>query len=256
MNRVLVSTVALVMVTLGAPFASAQEGQPTGQAAAGSAPVATPASPARAGRGRRGHAPSGTVAGGASDGAAAPAGTAINAANAAEATDPAAKRVRSTPRFLVRARELKLNDARSAALLRIADAYFNATHIALIATGGTRTPTRQAQLMVGKFRHNDDVAALYENRAAFAEIEKAYQDGKAARQSRAAIERAIAAVIVAQVARGIYISKHLQFGAVDIRSRGMTPDREAAFRAAVAAEPGVVLLDERTGPEPHFHLSL
>jgi hypothetical protein len=35
----------------------------------------------------------------------------------------------------------------------------------------------------------------------------------------------------------------------------MNTEREAAFKAAVAAESGVTLLDERDGPEAHFHLS-
>jgi hypothetical protein len=36
----------------------------------------------------------------------------------------------------------------------------------------------------------------------------------------------------------------------------MTPARVQAFRAAVAAEPGVILIDERDAAEQHFHLSL
>ena len=58
------------------------------------------------------------------------------------------------------------------------------------------------------------------------------------------------------MARGVYVSKHLSAGAADVRSRGMTPAQEKALRAAVAAEPGVQLLDERGSAEPHFHLDL
>ena len=60
----------------------------------------------------------------------------------------------------------------------------------------------------------------------------------------------------AQMAQGIFVSRHLRSGAADVRSRDMTAAREAAFRAAVAEEAGVVLLDERRSAEPHLHLSL
>ncbi len=172
-----------------------------------------------------------------------------------DAEDDGAKRVKSKY-LIVRARELKLNESRTEALVHIAEAYQTATHQKLVATGGTRSPLRQAQLMYGKFNHKGDGGAVYENGAALTEIRKAYDEGREEKLSRAKIEKAMTAIIEAQVARGVFISRHLQRGAVDIRSRGMSSTQEAAFRAAVAAETGVGLIDERSGPEPHFHLNL
>jgi hypothetical protein len=165
------------------------------------------------------------------------------------------RKVKSTSHLTVIAKDLKFNEARTQQLLRIADRYYLATKKRLVVTGGTRTPDKQAQLMVAKFLHGDAVERLYENRTAFKEIKKAFEAARSETKSRNKLAKAIREVIIAQVARGEFISKHLQFAATDIRSHGMTPEREAAFKAAVAAESGVTLLDERDGPEAHFHLS-
>lgn len=176
-----------------------------------------------------------------------------NKGDRADKSEDAPRKVKNTSHLQVIAKDLKFNEARTQKLTRIADRYFEATHKRLVVTGGTRTPEKQAQLMVAKFLHGDAVERLYENRVAFKEIKKAYESTRTT--SRAKLVKAVREVILAQVARGEFISKHLQFAAADIRSHGMTPDREAAFRAAVAAESGVSLLDERDGPEAHFHLS-
>jgi hypothetical protein len=170
----------------------------------------------------------------------------------ASADEP--KKVRSSKELHVKAKDLKLNDSRTNTLRRIAEFYFARTHVALIATGGTRTPGRQAELMYAKFKHGDDVKVLYENKSALAEIQRVYEQGK--HKPKGKVVREIREVIEDQITRGVYISRHLQFGAVDIRSRGMSTTQESAFRAAVAKESHVILLDERTSPEPHFHLSL
>jgi hypothetical protein len=174
-------------------------------------------------------------------------------ADRAEKSEDLPRKVKSTSHLHVIAKDLKFNEARTQKLKRIADRYFEATHKRLVVTGGTRTPDKQAQLMVAKFLHGDAVERLYENRVAFKEIKKAFESARTT--SRTKLVKAVRDVILAQVARGEFISKHLQFAATDIRSHGMTPDREAAFKAAVAAETGVTLLDERDGPEAHFHLS-
>jgi hypothetical protein len=170
--------------------------------------------------------------------------------------DDVVHKVKSTPQLSIIAKDLMLNDVRAEKLKRIATRFFNATRVRLVVTGGSRTPEKQAQLMLAKFLKGDDVDSLYENQAALREIKRAYHNTRAETKAHARLERAIEAVIVAQVARGEFISKHLQFAAVDVRSRGMTSTLEAAFRAAVAAESGVTLVDERNAAEPHFHLGM
>ncbi|MFT3772264.1 MAG: hypothetical protein QM820_43230 [Minicystis sp.] len=173
----------------------------------------------------------------------------------ATATTPL-RRVRGGMYLEIKARDLRLREADEEKLRRIAARYFKATRRRLVVTGGTRTPERQAVLMIGKLRHGDDIVALYEHRAAATEIQSAYRDATARGLPKKRVQKAIADVIRAQIGRGIYVSKHLQSGAVDVRSWGMTAPQERALREALKEEPGVSMLDERSGPEPHFHLNL
>jgi hypothetical protein len=166
------------------------------------------------------------------------------------------RKVQSGPHLEVVARDLRLDDTSSERLARIARRYFEATRRRLVVTGGTRTPERQAELMLEKLAHGDDLVALYENKAAVTEIRNIYRESAGARQPKKQLIRAIRDAIVAQMEKGIYISRHLKAGAADVRSRDFKAAQEAAFRAAVADEPGVVLVDERSGAEPHLHLGL
>ncbi len=174
----------------------------------------------------------------------------------AKAAEGPAKKIRSGRTIEVAARDLRLTDEAKGRLLRIAARYYEATHKKLVITGGTRTPTRQAELMLQKLKHGEDIVKLYENRRAASEIRDAYLTGVAEKWSKKRIVRAMRDVILQQIARGVYVSKHLQSGAADVRSRDMSVEQEAAFRAAVSAEPGVTLIDERQSAEPHLHLSL
>ncbi|MCC6553519.1 MAG: hypothetical protein IT372_10935 [Polyangiaceae bacterium] len=173
-----------------------------------------------------------------------------------KAADTDVKRVKAGAHIEVRARDVRLDGRARDRLSRIAARYFKATRHPLVITGGTRSPARQAELMHAKLENGEDIAALYENRSAAVEIRDVYKDAMARKLSRKARLRAIRDRIVAQIAQGRYVSKHLKAGAIDVRSRTMTPAQVAAFKAAVAEEPGVVLLDERKSTEPHFHLSL
>jgi hypothetical protein len=174
-----------------------------------------------------------------------------------DAASPAGlRRVRSGRHVEVLARDLRLVDTSRERLERIAERYFRATRRRLVVTGGTRTPLRQAELMFEKLRHGEDLLALYENKQAATEIRDAYRDGLQRGAPRKAQIRALREHIEAQIGRGIHVSRHLKSGAADVRSRDMTPAREQAFRAAVAEEAGVLLIDERASAEPHLHLSL
>lgn len=166
------------------------------------------------------------------------------------------RKIRSGPHLEVVARDLRLDDTAGERLERIAQRYFTATRRRLVVTGGTRTPERQAELMLNKLAHGDDIVALYENKAAATEIRAVYRESIGVRQPKKQLIRALRDVITAQMDRGIYVSRHLKAGAADVRSRDLKAPQEAAFRAAVADEPGVILIDERGGAEPHLHLGL
>jgi len=164
-------------------------------------------------------------------------------------------RVRSSPQLGVEARELVLTALARERLERIAGRYFKATGRRLVVTGGTRTPARQAELMVQKLNNGEDILLLYDQQPAL-EVREAYRHAVAKRYGKQRLVRAVRETIEAQIRRGVYISRHLQADAVDVRSLGMTPARFAAFRNAVAAEPGVTIIDERGATEPHLHLTL
>ncbi|APR83358.1 Hypothetical protein A7982_08707 [Minicystis rosea] len=212
--------------------------------AAGLALVASITAAPSSAAGRRG--PRAAVATDATDASSVPSAT--------PAASSSLRRVRGGMHLEVKARDLRLRDTDEERLRRIAARYFKATRKRLVVTGGTRTPERQATLMIAKLRHGDDIMALYENKAAATEIKNAYRavSGKPQKQ----VQKAIVDVIRGQISRGIYVSKHLQSGAVDVRSWGMAGPQERALRDAVKEEPGVSMLDERSGPEPHFHLNL
>ena len=167
----------------------------------------------------------------------------------------ATRLVRTGPDLDVQTGNLRLTDTARGRLERIAARFHKVTKRRLVITGGSRTPTRQAELMHEKLEHGDNLLALYE-KALATEIQAAYRDGVKRHFPRPKQIIAIRAVILAQIKRDLYVSRHLQAGAADVRSINMTPARVQAFRAAVAAEPGVVLLDERDAAEQHFHLSL
>jgi hypothetical protein len=179
----------------------------------------------------------------------------LRAESKAAATTQAARLVRTGPDLDVQTGNLRLTEAARGRLERIAARFHKVTKRRLVITGGSRTPTRQAELMHEKLDHGDNLLALYE-KALATEIQAAYRDGVKRHFTKPKQIIAIRDVIVAQIKRGLYVSRHLQAGAADVRSINMTPARVQAFRAAVAAEPGVTLLDERDAAEQHFHLSL
>lgn len=176
--------------------------------------------------------------------------------DAASADDSELVRVTSSRTLEVLARDLRLTEEDAARVRRIARRYHAATKKRLIVTGGRRSPLRQAQLMFDKLKKGEDVGRLYENRKAAGEIADAYRATRDRGASRAATLRAMRDVITAQVARGDLVSRHLSAHAIDVRSRDLGRAQIEAFHDAVAAEPGVRLVDERDGAEPHFHVNL
>lgn len=167
------------------------------------------------------------------------------------------KRITKLAHVEIRARDMRLTDEAREKLERIAERYHTAVARPLVVTGGTRSIKRQAELMIAKLEHGDDIVDLYENHAAASEVADAFHDAQkgARRRKRGTIERVVE-VLEAQASRGVFVSRHLLSGAVDVRSRGLDEGHVRALKAAVAAEPDVTFLDEREGAEPHFHLSL
>ena len=135
----------------------------------------------------------------------------------------------------------------------IADAYYAATSKDLVVTSGTRTAASQAEAMYVKLEIGDDVVTLYGGGASVKAIKKAYDDGKKAKQSKTDIVDAMTKVIEGQIAKGVYISKHLKAGAVDIRSRDMSDKEKKAFRKAAKGKVTSVLLETKP---PHWHLQM
>jgi hypothetical protein len=135
----------------------------------------------------------------------------------------------------------------------IADAYYAKTNTELVVTSGTRTAASQADAMYIKLEIGDDVVKLYGGGASVKAIKKAYDDGKAAGDDKAKIVDAMTKVIEGQMAKGVYISKHLKAGAVDIRSRDMTDKEKKAFRKAAKGKVKSILLETKP---PHWHLQL
>ena len=167
-----------------------------------------------------------------------------------------ARRLPSREHIEIRARDLRLTETAAQRLEHIAARFFRATHRRLVVTGGTRTSERQAELMVEKLTRGEELLGLYQNARAATELRTVYREGTAKGLKHRALVCALRDRIDEQMARGVYVSRHLLAGAADVRSRDMTPVQEAAFRAAVAEERGVVLVDERESPEPNFHLAL
>lgn len=171
-------------------------------------------------------------------------------------TPEALHKVAGNMHMEVLARDLRLTDTNEERLKRIAARYYKATKKRLVVTGGTRPPQRQAQLVYDKLKHGDDIIAIYENKAAALELRNVYREAAAKGLGRKATIKAMSDVIDAQIARGVYVSKHLKSGAVDVRSWDMEGNLEKALREAVKQEAGVTLMDERKGAEPHFHLNM
>lgn len=132
----------------------------------------------------------------------------------------------------------------------IADAYHTATQKKLVVTSGTRTSQSQAEAMFTKMA-GGDALAVYANQSAAQKIRSIYDEGVKANTSKSALIDEIKSEIDSQINQGIYISKHLKKGAIDIRSRNMSTDEKKHFNEAAKGVASTVILE--TIP-PHFHL--
>jgi hypothetical protein len=136
------------------------------------------------------------------------------------------------------------------AVAELAVAFRQAAGRTFHVTSGTRTPLEQAQAMFDKLASGGSLTGLYRDYDAARQIEQAYRGSR--RAGRVRCVAAMARVLAGQVARGLYISRHLHAGAVDIRSRDMNSRDRRTFRRVASRQRGVRVLEE--GRPPHFHL--
>lgn len=122
---------------------------------------------------------------------------------------------------------------------KTADRYYGKTGKRLLVTDGPRTARDQAKRMRYKIEAGEGVR-LYRDRRSANEILDAYE--RAPEDPISEMER----VINEQMARGVFISKHLQNNAVDFRVRGVDEDE---LRDSIG---DATLLKE--GKPPHYHV--
>jgi hypothetical protein len=166
---------------------------------------------------------------------------------AAPPHDPAAKRYTLLP-------GVTLSQLVKDKVTRIADAYHRRTGKELVITSGTRDAADQAEAMHELLQMGADVASLYKNKSALKDIQRAYDEARAAAKPTAGVVAAMAEVIRRQMEKGIFISAHLRAGAVDVRNRDMTTAEKRALLDAVAEVGGVTALEESR--PPHYHLQV
>lgn len=164
--------------------------------------------------------------------------------------------LKSSREFRVVARSLRLKESSAERLRAVAKLYREATKHKLVVTGGDRTAERQAELMYKKLKSGEDLIKLYARTDLAAAIVDEYKDARAAGATRKGTIHRMKKLIESQMDEGQYISRHLNFTAADVRSRGLSADRVKALREAVKAVEGVSLVDERDGAAPCFHLGL
>jgi len=133
---------------------------------------------------------------------------------------------------------------------KIADKYYAATQKNIVVTSGTRTSKSQAEAMYGKLAGGDKLT-VYKNRIAAQEIKKSYDDAVTAKKLKPQVIQSIRSTIDSQILKKIYISKHLRKGAIDVRSRDMTPNEKIKFKTASIGVATKVILEVTP---PHFHL--
>lgn len=173
------------------------------------------------------------------------------------AADDDVQSVGSSADLEVAARSLKLTKTARTRLAGIAARYRAATGKRLVITGGDRDARQQAKLMYKKAEAGEDLLALYVRTELVRPILAAYKAEKSAkRHSERSVIAAMTKVIEAQRQRDEFVSRHLEFGAADVRSRGLRDSDVSALKAAVRAESGAQLVDERDSSSPHLHLGL
>lgn len=139
-----------------------------------------------------------------------------------------------------------------AKIKKIADKYHTATKKDIVVTSGTRASESQASAMYGKLSGGDTLS-VYKDQVSAQAIKTAYDEAVAAKKNKTQVISAIKTVINGQIKKGVYISKHLKQGAVDVRSRDMSAGEKAKFKEAAKGTATTIILEV---VPPHFHLQL
>lgn len=130
---------------------------------------------------------------------------------------------------------------------------FRATKgVKLTVTSGTRSSQEQAEAMYNR-RHDGSDGSDYANHKAFNEIDAVYQSGIKSGSNPKQIIADMRRVIDGQVAKGVYISKHLTGHAVDIKIRDLTARQLHKLKVAAQAHAGRTHL-EGNRLHPHLHV--
>src|SRR5262249_55804256 len=145
--------------------------------------------------------------------------------------------------FSVKDDSVDLSDEMTQKATDIAAAYFKDTGEDLVVTDGGRDATDQAARMFDKLENGEDLTKLYKDQDALKEITDAYDKASDADQSDEQVKQALADVIQRQMDDDVYISRHLEDNAFDVRSKDMTPEQQQSFKVAVEAKGGKVIVE-------------
>ena len=133
---------------------------------------------------------------------------------------------------------------------KIADAYYLSTKKKIVVTSGIRSAQSQAEAMYTKLAGGDNLS-IYADQNAAKKIKEIYERGVKEKKKKEALVKEMKEEIDRQIGKGVYLSKHLKKGAVDVRSRDMSSSEKEAFKKAAKDVADSVILEIIP---PHFHL--
>ncbi|HSI72331.1 MAG TPA: hypothetical protein VK934_04080 [Fimbriimonas sp.] len=136
---------------------------------------------------------------------------------------------------------------------KIAKKVLERTGTRVVITSAARTPKSQADAMRIKMDLGENPKRLYANKHAAGEIANAYSWAKKCGLDAGSVTDTMAMVIQRQMDSGVYISRHLHEGAVDLRSKNLNAWEKRIVKQA-AIEEGAKVLMEST--PPHIHIEV
>lgn len=125
----------------------------------------------------------------------------------------------------------------------------------IVVTSASRSPQSQAAAMRTKLELGDNVMGLYRDKKAAGQIVKAYRKAKKSGANQAQVTDKMANVIANQVSNGVYLSRHLHEGAVDLRTVDLSATERKQLLAVVKEIPSVTKVILESTP-PHLHIEI
>lgn len=151
---------------------------------------------------------------------------------------------------------LKMPEPVRARVEWIASAFLALTGKRIVLSSGVRTVKRTAELFIEMYDSPkagvEYMRKLYGNDAAITEITDSIAQARAEGASPETVTDRVAEVIDSQIARGVYVSRHLVGGAVDVSYLNLHPAEIRLLKTLAQQVPGARVIDE-TAP-PHLHL--